>query len=787
MPAASATSRLWTLSQFVLKVHSRCDLACDHCYMYEHADQSWQRRPRAMSPETLRVTAERIAEHAAAHRLHSVRVVIHGGEPLLLGPATLGERLAGLRAAIDPVTKLDLRMQTNGVLLSEAFCEVLAEHDVMVGVSLDGDRAANDLHRRYANGASSYDKVRNALALLRRPEYRRLYAGILCTIDVRADPIAVYEALLAEEPPRLDLLLPHATWDAPPLRPDGDRTPYATWLRRIYDRWTADGRPVPIRMFDSVLSTAVGGPSGGEQLGLDPVDLAVVETDGEWEQGDSLKIAFEGGPATGLTVFTHSVDEVAVLPEIVRRQGGVEQLSAECQACPVVRQCGGGLFAHRYRTGSGFDNPSVFCADLKEFIQIMNTSVAPAAGSAAALSGADPLSELIDQIGSGFGDEATMLELADTQLLMTLKLLKRVADAGPHPYAGEGWKVLQWLDGEHPEAVGAVLAHPYVRAWAVRCLTAREETAPAAMALAPRGGTGRDDAGYLNSLAAAAALRAGLETELQVPVFAGRVHLPTVGTGYLPSPAGDVARLSSTGRGFILRAGTVEVDIDDIATAGLAWQPARLLETAGLAVLIEDGDPYRDCHQWTPAERISAAEDLCWREHLTQAWRLIRDDAAEYVPGLQLGLRTVAPLVAEPGGLMRASTSRDAFGSVASVLAEPAELAVILVHEFQHGKLGALLDMCELLDPRRTERFVIPWRADPRPLEGVLQGTYAHIAVADMWRRRADQSAKAREHYLDYRAWSEAGLDVLLRSGALTAPGARLVEAMARAVAGWAV
>ncbi|GIF98605.1 FxsB family cyclophane-forming radical SAM/SPASM peptide maturase [Catellatospora citrea] len=774
MSAAPVASRLWTLSQFVLKVHSRCDLACDHCYMYEHADQSWRRRPKAMSLETLRTAAARIAEHATRHGLRGVRVVIHGGEPLLLGPVVLREMLACLRAVIDPVTTLDLRMQTNGVLLSEAFCDVLAEHDVMVGVSLDGDRAANDLHRRYANGASSYDKVRKALALLRRPEYRRLYAGILCTIDVRADPIAVYEALLAEEPPRLDLLLPHATWDAPPLRPDGDPTPYATWLRRIHDRWAADGWPVPIRMFDSVLSTAVGGPSGGEQLGLDPVDLAVVETDGEWEQGDSLKITFEGGPATGMTVFTHSVDDVAALPELVRRQGGIAQLSAECQACPVVRQCGGGLFAHRFRTGRDFDNPSVFCADLKEFILAMNGSVPPPAVSDAEPAESALPADLIDQIGAGFGDEAALGYLADTQLLIAIDLLSKVSErpGGRHAYAAEGWKVLEWLDGAAPGAAGAVLAHPYVRAWAVRCLQGGE--------------TGRDDVGYLNSLAAAAALRAGQGVDLRVPVFAGRLHLPTVGTVHLPSPTTGVAEFSATGSGFTVRAGACVVAVDDLAAVGAAWQPARLLETDGLAVLIEDGDPYRDCHQWAPAERISAAEDLRWREHLTRAWRLIRDDAAEYVPGLQLGLRTVAPLVADPGGLMRASTSRDAFGSVASVLAEPAELAVILVHEFQHGKLGALLDMCELLDPRRTERFVIPWRPDPRPLEGVLQGTYAHIAVADMWRRRADQSGQASKHYLDYRAWSEAGLDVLLRSGALTAPGVRFVDAMARAVAGWA-
>ena len=31
--------------EFVLKIHSRCDLACDYCYMYTMADQSWRDRP----------------------------------------------------------------------------------------------------------------------------------------------------------------------------------------------------------------------------------------------------------------------------------------------------------------------------------------------------------------------------------------------------------------------------------------------------------------------------------------------------------------------------------------------------------------------------------------------------------------------------------------------------------------------------------------------------------------------------------------------------------------------
>ena len=162
--------------------------------------------------------ALRIAEHAIAHRLTEVRIVLQGGEPLLLGKDGMRQVLAALQTAIGPVTRIDLRIHTNGVLLDQPWCALFDEYGVKIGVSLDGNRAANDRHRRFADGGSSYQQVGQALALLRRPENRHLYAGILCTVDLDNDPIAVYEALVAQEPPHLDLLLPHATWENPPAR-----------------------------------------------------------------------------------------------------------------------------------------------------------------------------------------------------------------------------------------------------------------------------------------------------------------------------------------------------------------------------------------------------------------------------------------------------------------------------------------------------------------------------------------------------------------------------------------
>jgi uncharacterized protein len=295
----------------VLNLHSRCDLACDHCYVYESANQSWRGRPRAISPGVVSRTAARIAEHVKTHELSRVEVVLHGGEPLLAGVARLRAVLAELEGALRGLCRLDVKIHTNGVLPTEEFCELFAEHGVDVGISLDGDRAANDRHRKYRDGRSSYDAVIRAIRLLGGDRFRHLYSGLLCTIDIANDPIRVHESLLDLAPPRLDLLLPHTTWDAPPPRATGTGTEYADWLIAIFDRWQANGYPVRIRTFDSIIATLAGGGSRTEALGLAPVRMVVIETDGIYEQADLLKVTYDGAPTTGLDVFTHFLDSFA--------------------------------------------------------------------------------------------------------------------------------------------------------------------------------------------------------------------------------------------------------------------------------------------------------------------------------------------------------------------------------------------------------------------------------------------------------------------------------------------
>jgi uncharacterized protein len=95
----------------------------------------------------------------------------------------------------------------------------------------------------------------------------------------------------------------------------------------------------------------------------------VVESDGAIEQVDSLKSTYPGACTTGLSVLTDPFDAALSHPGVIARQIGLRALADTCNRCHLRTVCGGGHYAHRFRAGDGFRNPSVYCADMLTLIQ----------------------------------------------------------------------------------------------------------------------------------------------------------------------------------------------------------------------------------------------------------------------------------------------------------------------------------------------------------------------------------------------------------------------------------
>ncbi|MFE0423823.1 radical SAM/SPASM protein FxsBH, inactivated beta-hydroxylase extension form [Streptomyces sp. NPDC058953] len=669
------TGPLVPFREIVLKVHSRCDLACDHCYIYEHADQSWRTRPKAISDEAITWTALRLAEHAKNHALPSVSVILHGGEPLLAGPARLRRVCEELTRALDGIAELDLRIHTNGLQLSPRYLDLFAEFDLRVGISLDGDRDANDRHRRFADGRTSHPLVLRAVELLRQERYRHLYLGLLCTVDVANDPVAVYDALAELEPPRIDFLLPHATWDQPPARPDGSPTAYADWLLTVFDRWDSRGRTVPVRLFESVFSTLSGGPSLTESLGLAPTDLVVVETDGALEQVDSLKSAYEGAAATGFDVLRHSFDEVASHPGVRARQLGLASVGDTCRDCPVVRSCGGGLYTHRYRSPDGFDNTSVYCADLEALVRGIEHRIG---GELVPLAVTEPGALLAD-------DQDVTRMLSGT---LTGELPDRLGDDAVAVWE-DAWELLLALD-ESGDVLDRLWGHPYTRVWLADTLAAVREERPDAPALLHR----------LPARLAAALVRDGSGPEVRVPCDDGTLRLPAVGD--LTLGATGAVSVLPDGDGFLVTARdrpALRIPLDPAEAARVpGWRAVRTIggRDGVPALRLDDLDPYRDCYDTPAADRLGDDAVAVWDRLLADAWPLLLRAAPRQAAEAAGCLGTLTPLAGPPAGRVpgprtTAAAAEPGYGGLGLPRpSSPEELAAGLLRGLRHGKLRAL-------------------------------------------------------------------------------------------------
>jgi uncharacterized protein len=355
------------ITSFLVKVASRCNLDCDYCYVYHHADQGWRKMPKTMSVEVRSAFAARLAEYAAETGLKHAVVVFHGGEPLLAGVATIVGFANDLRTAVGPDVLLDLAMQTNGLLLSDEALEALEAADISVSLSLDGDREANDRHRVSRKGRSSYDRVIEAYRRLQ--QHPKIFAGVISVIDPAVEPEDQFKFFDSLNPPKLDFLLPDAHHLRPPPGRQDQLDLYQEWLIDAFDLWFDVYPHLPVRTFEALLDVAAGLPSATDAFGFGDVNLLSVETDGSYHDLDVLKITTDGATALPGSVRDAAISAVAASSGIERHRNLLrkEGLSSKCLGCTVVDICGGGSVPHRFGE-NGFDNPSIYCNELFSLI-----------------------------------------------------------------------------------------------------------------------------------------------------------------------------------------------------------------------------------------------------------------------------------------------------------------------------------------------------------------------------------------------------------------------------------
>jgi uncharacterized protein len=342
-----------------------CNMACAYCFYLKKASLFPQSLKHRMSEDILEEMIRQIMAQSGEH----VSIGWQGGEPTLMG-------LAFFKKAVDLQMKygsgkvVGNGLQTNGLLIDDAWIKFLKEYNFLVGLSLDGPEHIHDKYRRTINGKGTW-------ALVAEKAEDMLTAGVAVNaLSVINDysvnyPEEIYGFLkekglnymqfipcVETDPTNQNKVAP---FSVPPKK-------FGDFLCRIFDLWISDfqnGTPTTsVRYFDSVFYSYVG---------LAPPECTLLKYCGVYvvieHNGDVYSCDFFVDPEHKLGNIKNG-RLVNFLNSASQRQFGKSKahLPEECRKCRWLTYCRGGCLKDRTRDPKNFGH-NYFCISYKMFFQ----------------------------------------------------------------------------------------------------------------------------------------------------------------------------------------------------------------------------------------------------------------------------------------------------------------------------------------------------------------------------------------------------------------------------------
>jgi len=241
-----------------------CNLDCGYCYFLSK-ERLYPGSRFRMPDETLEAYVRQLTHSAHGN---VVTFAWQGGEPTLLGIDFYRRAFALQRRHAPRSLRVVNAFQTNGVTLDDAWCALFREHDVLVGLSVDGPRALHDAYRVDKRGAGTFDRVMRGYERLVR---HGVEVNLLATVHAanQDHPLQVYRFFRDELAARFLQFIPIVERAAPSGFQEGtalterslDGGAYGRFMNAIFDEWLAhDIGSVYVQLFDVTLAKYLGQP-----------------------------------------------------------------------------------------------------------------------------------------------------------------------------------------------------------------------------------------------------------------------------------------------------------------------------------------------------------------------------------------------------------------------------------------------------------------------------------------------------------------------------------------------
>lgn len=326
-----------------------CNLDCDYCYLPDRGNRA------RLDAATLDTVLEAVLTSPYAR--DDFTVLWHAGEPLAVPRSFYDDATAAIEASRRRHGRSGLHiaqgLQTNAILIDQAWCDCFLRNDIQVGISLDGPAFLHDAHRRTRTGLGSHAATMRGIAHLQRNDIPFSVIAVI-TDDSLDHADAIFSFFMDHGITDVGFNMEETEGANQTTSLQGRRCEerYRHFLERFWQLSLRSGAAFRLREFDAIGSLA-GLDCRVRRTDMnDPFVIVSFDHQGNFSSFDpellSVKTDRYGDFILG-NVRSDSLRSAAATEKFARIRADMEAGVQACRdSCTYFGVCGGGAGSNKY-------------------------------------------------------------------------------------------------------------------------------------------------------------------------------------------------------------------------------------------------------------------------------------------------------------------------------------------------------------------------------------------------------------------------------------------------------
>jgi uncharacterized protein len=353
----------------VIQPTTFCNLNCTYCYLPD------RHLKHQLSLQLLEPIFRNLFQTPFA--TEDFTIIWHAGEPLAMP-------IGFYRSAFETIEQLSQQynfkqlpfkhsIQTNGTLINQAWCDLIKQHDVRMGVSLDGPDFIHNAHRKTRTGLGTHESTMRGISYLKRNRIDFSVIAVLSQLSLNY-PDEIFQFFVENEITQVGFNIEETEGDneVSSLEKAGTDEKYRIFMQRLYDLVKRSNHALTVREFESIRSSILQ----GEQITLGqsmPFTIISIDYQGNFMTFSPELLSLENDEYDAFILGNITQDSFESICQTERFQKINKDIQAGVelcrQTCPYFSVCGGGAPANKlFENGSFRSTETMYCKYTKKFL-----------------------------------------------------------------------------------------------------------------------------------------------------------------------------------------------------------------------------------------------------------------------------------------------------------------------------------------------------------------------------------------------------------------------------------